>query len=465
MAKRRSTSLVEFAIAPSPSTPEDALLPVPAEPFISGARPSFRTVLAVFARIGILSFGGPAAQIALMHRTIVDERKWLSEQRFLHALNFCMLLPGPEAMQLATYAGWSLHGLRGGLAAGLLFVLPGAFIVLLLSMLYVAFGALPLVEAIFFGIKAAVLAIVIEALLRVARRSLKLASDWWIAAAAFLSLYAFAIPFPVVILTAALIGFFRNALPAAAPAQPSGSISGTIFTAVIWLLLWLGPVYLLWIYFGPDHVFTGLATFFSKLAVLTFGGAYAVLSYMAQEVVQSRAWLSAGEMVDGLGLAETTPGPLILVIEYVGYLAGHRFAGGIAGGLVGAFISLWVTFVPCFLWIFFFAPIIDHLRSMPRLSGALAAITAAVVGVILNLSVWFGLHVLFDSVEHVERGPFDIWLPVLTSLNLPSLLLLLAASALLLRWKFPVPAVIGLSAVAGLALRLLLGTPAPELVP
>jgi chromate transporter len=437
----------------------------PAEPPVSGAQPSFRILLSVFARIGLLSFGGPAAQIALMHRILVDERKWLSEQRFLHALNFCMLLPGPEAMQLATYTGWSLHGFRGGLAAGLLFVLPGAFVVLLLSMLYVAFGALPLVEAVFFGIKAAVLAIVIEALLRVAKRSLKLASDWWIAAAAFLALYAFAIPFPIVVLTAAFIGFFRTAsLPAEAPAL-SATLAGRLSTAAIWLFLWFAPVLLLWIYFGPDHVFTALATFFSKLAVLTFGGAYAVLSFMAQEVVQSRGWLSTGEMVDGLGLAETTPGPLILVIEYVGYLAGHRFAGGIAGGLAGALISIWVTFVPCFLWIFFFAPFIDHLRSMPRLSGALAAITAAVVGVILNLSVWFALHVLFDRVQRVERGPVDIWLPDPASLDLLSLLLLLAAGALLLRWKFSVPAVIGLSAIAGLALRFLLGTPVPELVP
>jgi chromate transporter len=456
---------VEFRHIPLPATSDDALIVNSVEPSMTGSRPSFRTLLSVFAHIGLLSFGGPAAQIALMHRTLVDEHKWLSEQRFLHALNFCMLLPGPEAMQLATYAGWCLHGLRGGLAAGLLFVLPGALVVLILSMLYVAFGALPWVEAVFFGIKAAVLAIVIEALLRVARRSLKLTSDWWIAAAAFLALYAFAIPFPLVVLTAALIGFVRTAPQTSTTSQPSTGLAASFSTAAIWLLLWFAPVLAIWIYFGPDHVFTELATFFSKLAVLTFGGAYAVLSYMAQEVVQSRAWLSAGEMVDGLGLAETTPGPLILVIEYVGYLAGYRFAGGIAGGLAGAFISLWVTFVPCFLWIFFFAPFIDHLRSMPRLSGALAAITAAVVGVILNLSVWFALHVLFGRVERMNWGVLDVWLPDPASLNVASMLLLLAAAALLLRWKFSVPAVIGLSAIAGLFVRLLLGTPAPELVP
>src|SRR5688572_9688586 len=262
--KCRSTSRVEFAMFSS-STSKNAIPPV--EPLVEGSRPGFRTLVSVFGRIGILSFGGPAAQIALMHRILVDERKWLSEERFLHALNFCMLLPGPEAMQLATYSGWSLHGVRGGLAAGLLFVLPGAFVVLLLSMLYVAFGALPLVAAIFFGIKAAVLAIVIEALLRVARRSLKLSSDWWIATAAFISLYAFAVPFPIVILSAALVGFFRTAPAKAAPSGPVARLAGRLPTAAIWLLLWFVPVLAVWITLGPDHVVTGLATFFSKLSV------------------------------------------------------------------------------------------------------------------------------------------------------------------------------------------------------
>ena len=417
---------------------------------------SFFDAFKVWARIGVLSFGGPAAQIALMHRTLVEEKKWLSEQRFLHALNFCMLLPGPEAMQLAAYAGWSLHGVRGGLCAGLLFVVPGALVVLLLSMLYVAFGTMPSVSAIFFGIKAAVLAIVIEALLRVARRALKTMSDWYIAAAAFIGLYLFGIPFPIIILAAALIGFFRTA-PASLEAKTMPVLlRGRLATVAVWLVLWFVPVLALWLALGPDHVFTAIAIFFSKLAILTFGGAYAVLSYMTQEVVQARGWLSAGEMVDGLGLAETTPGPLILVIEYVAYLAGHRFAGGVVGGLAGAAISLWVTFVPCFLWIFTFAPYIDFIRSMPRLSGALAAITAAVVGVILNLSLWFGLHVLFGEVRRIERAPFDVWLPDVGSLNAPSLLLLLAAGLLLLKFRFGVPSVIALSALAGLGLRFLL---------
>jgi chromate transporter len=415
----------------------------------------FREALKVWARIGLLSFGGPAAQIALMYRILVEEKKWLSHERFLNALNFCMLLPGPEAMQLATYAGWSLHGVRGGLAAGLLFVLPGAFVVLLLSMLYVAFGALPWVSAIFFGIKAAVLAIVVEALLRVARRALRKLADWWIAAAAFVGLFIFGIPFPIIILSALLLGFFRTN-SASAMAEPVQILLGRRLAMLgMWIALWLLPVFLLWILFGSNHVFTAIAIFFSKLALVTFGGAYAVLSYMAQDVVQARGWLTPGEMLDGLGLAETTPGPLILVIEYVAYLAGHRFAGGVSGGIAAAAISLWVTFVPCFLWIFAFAPYIDALRSMPRLSGALAAITAAVVGVILNLSLWFGLHVLFDKVRHIARPPFDIWLPDIETLNLESLLLLAAAGTLLFGFRTGLATVLALSGLAGLCLRLL----------
>jgi chromate transporter len=416
--------------------------------------PRFGEALKVWARLGLLSFGGPAAQIALMHRTLVEEKKWLSEQRFLHALNFCMLLPGPEAMQLATYAGGTLHGIPGGLAAGLLFVLPGALIVLLLSMFYVAFGNVPLVSALFFGIKAAVLAIVVEALLRVARRALKSAPDWWIAAGAFAALFVFAVPFPLIIFAAALIGYFRT-IPSTAMTEAAPPVlASNAATIAIWILLWWVPVLALLVNFGRDHVFTGLALFFSKLAVVTFGGAYAVLSYMAQEVVQTRDWLTAGEMVDGLGLAETTPGPLILVIEYVGYLAGHRLAGGLLGGIGGALIAIWVTFVPCFLWIFAFAPYIDFLRTMPKLSGALAGVTSAVVGVILNLSLWFGLHVLFGKVHHVTQGPFDFWSPEIGTLNVPSLILLAAASFFLFRLHWGVPLTIAASALLGLGLSL-----------
>ncbi|MGH6873565.1 MAG: chromate efflux transporter [Aestuariivirgaceae bacterium] len=419
-------------------------------------RVSFGEALKVWARIGLLSFGGPAAQIALMHRVLVDERKWLSEERFLHALNFCMLLPGPEAMQLATYAGWCLHGLRGGLTAGLLFVLPGALVVLALSMLYVALGSVPMIGALFFGIKAAVLAIVVEALLRVSRRALQRQSDWLIAAAAFLALYVFAVPFPVIILAAAVMGFFRSAGEPFQPPPLRIRFAETLLTLAVWLALWFLPVALILLAFGPDHVFAGIAVFFSKLAVMTFGGAYAVLSYMAQEAVQARGWLTTGEMVDGLGLAETTPGPLILVIEYVAYLSAHRFAGGVWGGIAGAAIALWVTFVPCFLWIFAFAPYLDYLRSMSRLSGALAAITAAVVGVILNLSIWFALHVLFEKVTRVTWPPFDIWLPDLTSVNLLSLLLSVAAAFMLLKLDLGVVRTILISALAGFVSNFLL---------
>lgn len=404
----------------------------------------------------MLSFGGPAGQIALMHRIVVEEKRWLDERRYLQALNFCMLLPGPEAMQLATYAGWSLHGWRGGLAAGLLFVLPGALVVLILAMLYAAFGQVPLVAALFYGVKAAVLAIVLEALLRVARRALKTSADWWIAVAAFIALYGFAAPFPLVVAAAALVGFWRAG---EAPKDPPPEIivdwKGTARTALLWLALWLVPVLGIALIWGDNHVFTAVALFFSKLAIVTFGGAYAVLTYMAQQAVEVYGWLSAREMVDGLGLAETTPGPLILVTEFVGYLAGYRFGGGLAGGIAGAVITLWVTFVPCFLWIMVGAPYIERLGAIPRISGALAAITAAVVGVILNLSVWFGLHVLFGKVERMTLGPAVPWVPDFATIDLWALVLTVMAAILLLRLHLGIAATLAIAAVCGLTIRLL----------
>jgi chromate transporter len=416
---------------------------------------AFAEALKVWARIGVLSFGGPAGQIAMMHKALVDERKWLSEERYLHALNFCMLLPGPEAMQLATYAGWSLHGWRGGLAAGTLFVLPGALVVLILSMIYAAFGQVPFVAALFFGVKAAVLAIVIEALLRVARRALKLQSDWWIAAAAFLALFAFQIPFPLVIVAAAIFGFFRaDSIKTSASEHKVVDWRRTLKTAMLWLALWIVPVAALLAIFGRTHVFSQVALFFSKLAIVTFGGAYAVLAYMAQQAVDSYGWLTAGEMADGLGLAETTPGPLILVTQFVGYLAGYREAGGVAGGLFAALIVLWVTFVPCFLWIMTAAPYVERLRSMPRLSGALAGITAAVVGVILNLTIWFALHVLFAKVGQADWGPLHPWLPEWRTLDIAALVLSLVAAMALLRLHAGIFATLALCAVLGLLWRL-----------
>jgi chromate transporter len=385
-------------------------------------RPGFVEALRVWARIGLLSFGGPAAQIALMHRVLVEERRWLDERTFLSALSFCMLLPGPEAMQLATYSGWRLYGVRGGLAAGLLFVAPGALLVLTLSILYGAYGHTPPAAALFTGVKAAVLAIVLEALVRLRRRALRDGFDWLVAAAAFVAIFFLTLPFPLVIAAAALAGYLRAPVPApsaspiAAPAIPIGQ---TLRTIVVWLAVWIVPLAAVVAVFGADHVLSQIAWFFSKLAVVTFGGAYAVLAYMAQEVVAGYKWLTPGEMLDGLGLAETTNGPLILVTEFVGYTAAHRFGGGapVVMGLLGALVALWATFAPCFLWIFAGAPYIERLTHSPRLSSALQTVTAAVVGVIGNLSLWFALHVLFAVVGERSIGPVRVLVPDLASID------------------------------------------------
>ncbi len=414
---------------------------------------SFADALKVWTRIGCLSFGGPAGQIALMHREIVEQRSWLSEKEYLAALNFCMLLPGPEAMQLATYAGWKLHGTRGGLAAGLLFVLPGALVVLVLSLLYGSFGNLPWIAAIFYGVKAAVLAIVIEALLRVARRALKSNADWLIAALAFLALFAFGLPFPLIILAAAIFGFLRRGGNAEASHAAFPSLAKLGKTVTLWSAIWLVPLALLALGLGPHHVLTEIGVFFSKLAVVTFGGAYAVLSYMAQAAVEQKGWLAPKEMIDGLALAETTPGPLILVTQFVGYLAALRQMGGIWGGIAGAIVTLWMTFAPCFLWIFAGAPYIEHIGRHPRLSGALAAITAAVVGVILNLSLWFGLHVLFAKVERLD-GWFKPWLPEWPTIDMPALLLSLIAALALLRFHLGIPKTLILCGALGLVWKI-----------
>ena len=431
----------------------------------ASAAPTFNEALAVWARIGVLSFGGPAGQIALMHRVLVDERKWIGEEPFLHALNFCMLLPGPEAMQLATYVGWRLHGTLGGLAAGLLFVLPGALVVLALSIAYALYGQLPFVEAAFVGIKAAVLVIVIEALLRVAKRALREPAHWLIAGAAFVAIFFFDVPFPLVIAGAALLGYVLAATKAAAPSEPLSKtspvpIGQTLRTASLWLAIWIVPLAIMALLFGRDHVFTDIAIFFSKLAIVTFGGAYSVLAYMAQQAVETYGWLSAGEMLDGLGLAEATPGPLILVTEFVGFLAGYRFGGEpkLVFGLIGAAITLWATFAPCFLWIFAGAPYVERLGTNPRLTGALSAVTAAVVGVILNLSLWFALHVFFAKVEPAWHGPLRLWQPDFSTLDLEAVALSCLAALLLLRLKLGIAATLAISASVALAWFLLFGT-------
>jgi chromate transporter len=417
-------------------------------------RPSLSDLTRTFARIGVLSFGGPAAQIALMHRVILDEKRWVEEADYLRALSFCMLLPGPEAMQLATWIGWRLHGIRGGLIAGGLFVLPGALVVLTLSLIYAAFGQVPVVAALFTGVQAAVIAIVIEALIRVSRRALKSREAYVIAFAAFAGLFLFKLPFPLIILAAGLWGFFRTTQSARDPAAPPppAVLAQSLRAAASWLMIWLVPLAAL-ILAAPGRL-GEIGIFFSKLAVLTFGGAYAVLAWMAQEVVQDKGWLTLPQMMDGLGLAETTPGPLILVNEFVGFMAAHQ-TGGWPLGLAGAAVALWMTFIPSFLFIFAGAPFIDRLTHMPRLSGALAAITAAVVGVIANLSLWFALHVLFATLPERTLGPLRLILPDLTSLRLlPALIAVFAAYTLLWR-HWSLAAVLGISALGSAAFRLL----------
>ena len=409
--------------------------------------PDIRTLFQVFGRIGVLSFGGPAAQIALMHKELVEDRDWLKEEQFLRALSFCMLLPGPEAMQLATYAGWRLRGTLGGLIAGLLFVIPGALVVAALALGYAYFGNIPWVQAAFVGIKATVTIIVLQALYKVAKRALHHATDWMIAGAGFLCLFALHIPFPIVIAVAGIIGAIRSQNDSATPSEPVVRPK-TLQTLIFWSALWAAPIALCIALEAP--FFTDIALFFCKLAIVTFGGAYAVLAYMAQEVVSAYGWISPEAMIDALGLAETTPGPLILVTEFVALLAGFA-EGGPAVALAAGALSLWVTFVPCFLWIFVGAPYLDLLSSMPRLRGALAAITAAVVGVILNLSIWFAAHVFFGSVGEASLGPVNVIAPDWASLNLISVALALQAAVMLLLLKIGIEKTLLVTAIFGLA--------------
>ena len=417
-------------------------------------QPSFMQTLPVWGRIGVLSFGGPAAQIALMHREIVEEHKWMSEREYLNALAFCMLLPGPEAMQLATYSGWRLHGVRGGLTVGLLFVLPGAAVILALAAIYLLYGTAPLLQSVFLGIKAAVLVIVLEALLRMSKRSLTRHSHWIIAGLSFIGLFCFNLPFPLVILLAGVYGFWSASLQSAPVNHSKVEVSPlrSLATIACWLVIWWAPIGAVG-YFAGQDVLAEIGVFFSKLATVTFGGAYAVLAYMAQDAVEAKHWLSATEMMDGLGLAETTPGPLILVTEFVGFLAGARASGGVdlGAGIMAAGITLWATFAPCFLWVFTGAPYIEWIASKRRLSAALAAISAAVVGVILNLSIWFALHVLFADVQRHGFGPVAVWWPDLGTLDVWALALAGIAAVLLLVIKRSVLLTLALCSVLGMA--------------
>ena len=435
-----------------------------------------REAFAVWLRVAALSFGGPAGQIAVMHRIIVEEKKWVSESRFLHALNYCMLLPGPEAQQLATYLGWLMHRTRGGLIAGGLFILPGAAAIMALSFVYALWGETGIVSSIFFGLKSAVLAIVVEAMLRVGKRALKSGAMRALAATAFAMIFFFAVPFPAIVLAAGLIGFFaaRAGHPAFLPAgdkaaaSDAGSLLGSdtpehtrpsparaIGAAAVWLAAWLAPVATIAIFAGPESVFTHIGLFFSKMAVVTFGGAYAILAYAAQQAVTTFHWVSAAEMLNGLGMAETTPGPLIMVLQYVGFMAAFRSPGDLPPLLAGAFgglLTTWATFAPCFLWIFVGGPYIEHLRANRALSGALAAITAAIAGVILNLALWFAIHTLFRQTTHVGAYGLSFDSPFLVSADLWSFVLAGAAALAVFRFKAGTFVTLAGCCAAGLAL-------------
>jgi chromate transporter len=446
---------------------------------------SFREAVRVWVRVALLSFGGPAGQIAVMHRILVEEKRWIGETRFLHALNYCMLLPGPEAHQLAIYIGWLLHRTRGGLVAGTLFVLPGLISVGVLSWVYATFGEIGSVQALFFGLKAAVLAVVLEAVLRVGRRALRSRVMVGIAALAFIGIFIFGVPFPIVIAVAAFLGFIGNATrlggfqasphagssprivesPAAIdgafareiPEHVRPSLRRLIKVAVLGLSIWLAPVLILLVTLGPKNVFTAIATFNSRMAVVTFGGAYAVLAYMAQQAVEYYHWLKPQEMLVGLGFAETTPGPLISVVQFVGFMAAFRHPGTLSpalAGTLGGLLAQWATFVPSFVWIFLGAPYIEAVRNNKALSAALAAITAAVVGVILNLAIWFGLHTLFGQVDERHAYGMILQVPVLNTLNVASLLLSMVAMLALFRFKVGmIQTLLGCS-IAGIAIHL-----------
>jgi chromate transporter len=443
---------------------------------------SLREAFRVWLRVAMLSFGGPAGQIAVMHRILVEEKRWISESRFLHALNYCMLLPGPEAQQLATYIGWLMHRTLGGIMAGVLFVVPGIIAIMALSYVYAGYGNVPAIAALFFGLKAAVLAIVLEAVVRIGKRSLKNSMMRALAAAAFVGIFFFNIPFPIIIFGAALIGFVGawsgasgfqlkgghgtdkqdpgvvdSLLGEELPEHTRPTVARALQVSSVWLALWLIPVIALLLTLGRGNVFSEIAVFFSKMAMVTFGGAYAVLAYVAQQAVENYGWLKPGEMLDGLGMAETTPGPLIMVLQFVGFMAAYRDPGSLSpmlAGTLGGLLATWVTFTPCFLWIFLGAPFIEVLRGNKALNGALSAITAAVVGVVLNLAIWFAIHTIFHETVPVRAFPFAFELPKLASVDWLALALSIAAAIAIFRFKVGMIPTLAACCVVGLLLYL-----------
>lgn len=440
---------------------------------------AFREAFWTWVRVGFLSFGGPAGQIAVMHRILVEEKRWVGENRFLHALNYCMLLPGPEAQQLAIYVGWLLHGWRGGVVAGTLFVLPGFVSILILSIVYALYQQTDWVVALFFGLKAATLAVVVEAVFRIGKKALKNRTMVLLAALAFIGIFFFKVPFPLIILGAGIIGVVGGrvrpdrfcVIPGhdtgedeqgvaindrqASHTKPSWGRAARV--TALWVALWFGPVALLFAWLGPRHVLATESLFFSKAAMVTFGGAYAVLAYMAQQAVEVYAWLQPGEMLEGLGMAETTPGPLIQVVQFVGFMGAYRNAeplDPLAAGLLASVVVTWVTFVPCFLWIFLGAPYIEHLRGNRILSAGLSAITAAVVGVVLNLAVWFAVHVAFTRVEEWHGLGMRLLFPDPASANLASLAIALGAFVAMFRLKWNMIPTLGIAAAVGIVYSL-----------
>lgn len=438
----------------------------------------FAEAIRVWCRVAVLSFGGPAGQIAVMHRILVDEKRWISEERFLHALNYCMLLPGPEAQQLATYIGWLLHRTKGGLVAGLLFILPGVTSILALSILYAGFHDVQMVQAIFFGLKPAVMAIVVDAVLRISKRVLKNRTMITIAVLSFVAIFFFNVPFPWLVVTAGTVGMIGGrSAPAlfnviggnqtsasAGPVETPAIVMYTVrpswtralLVCCVFLPLWFGPLWLLKMTLGTSSVFFQEAAFFSKAAVVTFGGAYSVLTYIGQQAVENFAWLQPGEMMDGLGMAETTPGPLIMVVQFVGFMGAYRNPGPFSpmiAGVLGSLITVWSTFIPCFFWIFLGAPSVERLRGNRLLSSALSAITAAVVGVILNLAIWFSLHTLFSSVTTAHAGRLRILIPEWTSINPSACVVAVLAFLLTFQWKRGMATTLGTCCLLGVVLH------------